>query len=122
MAAESTKALVAPTELFDVQTQATEVTNRGKWNDAHRIIVDDGSSITYSTTANDTLAVPVDDARPTSPGSAPRITFPAPVILIKDFSAWRLLPSTQVVRRADGHPAAAAADPGGQRGPAGRRR
>ncbi len=31
------------------------------------------------------------------------ITFPAPTILIKDFSAWRLLPSTQV----SGEPTAA---------------
>ena len=96
MAAESTKPLVAPTELFDVQTQAADVTNRGKWNDAHRIIVDDGSSLTYSTTANDTSPFPW-----MTPTSVPRvgaaITFPAPVILIKDFSAWRLLPSSQVV-------------------------
>ncbi len=62
VAAESTKALIAPTELYDVQTQRAEVTNRGKWNDAHRIIVDDGSSNTYSTTAEHRDAVPVDDA------------------------------------------------------------
>ncbi len=96
VAAESTKPLVAPTELYDVQTQAIEVTNRGKWNDAHRIIVDDGSSLTYSTTANSGSPFPW-----MTPSYVPRvgaaITFPAPVILIKDFSAWRLLPSSQVV-------------------------
>ena len=79
-----------------MQTQAAEVTNRGKWNDAHRIIVDDGSSITYSTTANN--ASPFPWMTPTYvPRVGAAITFPAPAILIKDFSAWRLLPSSQVV-------------------------
>ena len=121
VAAESSKALIAPTELFDVQTQATEVANRKKWNDAHRIIVDDGSSTNYSTTANTGIAVPVDDVdlRP-----AGRCGHHLPRPHDPD---QRLQPVAAAAEQpgrgpAVGHPAAAAADPGGQRGSAGRRR
>ena len=93
--AESDKPLTAPTELFDAQNEATDITNRTKWNDAHRIILDDGSSLTYSTTANASSPFPW-----MTPTYVPRVgaavTFPAPVILIKDFQAWRVLPTSQV--------------------------
>jgi 5'-nucleotidase len=98
--AESDEPLTAPTELFDAQTEASAITNLTKWNDAHRIILDDGSSATYSTTQNQNSPVPW-----MTPTYVPRVgaavTFPAPVILIKDFSAWRVLPSSQVVGAPD---------------------
>ena len=48
--ANSTKPLVAPTEIIDAQATA-QVAERKRYNDAHRIILDDGSSWTYSTTS-----------------------------------------------------------------------
>ena len=73
------------------------MTDRSAYNDAHRIILDDGSSTNYTTTANTGLAVPVDDDAPTCRGSARPSPSRPPVILIKDFNAWRLLPTSQVV-------------------------
>ena len=94
VAAESTQALVAPTELFDTQTQAAAIADRKKWNDAHRIVVDDGSSINYSQAANTGSPFPW-----MTPGHAPRvgaaITFPAPTVLIQDFSQWRCSPAAR---------------------------
>src|SRR4051794_40179031 len=94
VAAESDQALIAPTELFDVQNEATQVANRTKWNDAHRIILDDGSSTNYTTTNGSPFPW-------MTPSYVPRVgapvTFPAPVILYKDFGVWRVEPSTQVV-------------------------
>ncbi|GAA4714770.1 ExeM/NucH family extracellular endonuclease [Nocardioides conyzicola] len=98
-AAESSKALIAPTELYDVQTQATEIANRKKWNDAHRIVIDDGSSTNYTTTTGSPFPWMTSSYVPRV-GAA--ITFPAPTILINDFSQWRLLPSTQVVGQPSG--------------------
>ncbi|MDX6372383.1 MAG: 5-nucleotidase [Nocardioidaceae bacterium] len=96
VAAESTKALIAPTEVFDTQTQAAALADRTKWNNAHRIVIDDGSSTNYTLAANTGLPFPW-----YTPSFVPRVgaavTFPAPAILISDFSQWRLLPSTQVV-------------------------
>ena len=122
VAAESTQALVAPTELFDTQTQAAAIADRKKWNDAHRIVVDDGSSSTTTRPPTTRLAVPVDDARPTSPRVGAAHHLPGPDDPDPGLQPVAAAPEQSGRGRAVGHPAAAAADPGGQRGPAERRR
>ncbi|QIG43589.1 ExeM/NucH family extracellular endonuclease [Nocardioides anomalus] len=93
VAAESDQALVAPTELFDAQTQAVQVTNRTRWNDAHRIVLDDGTSTNYSTVSGSALPWMSKDYVPRVGAS---VTFPGPVVLYKDFGVWRVEPSTPV--------------------------
>ncbi|WP_165807260.1 ExeM/NucH family extracellular endonuclease [Nocardioides currus] len=91
----STKPLVAPTEIIDAQATAA-VAERKKYNDAHRIILDDASSWTYSTTENSDKPFPWFTANHSvRVGSA--ITFPKPVIFTFGFNAWRILPQAQVV-------------------------
>ena len=94
VAADSTKPLVAPTELFD--NLDANVANRKAYNDAHRIIIDDGSSLNYTTAANTGKPFPWLTASYV-PRVGAAVTFPAPAILINDFNQWRLLPSSQVV-------------------------
>jgi 5'-nucleotidase len=94
VAAESTLPLVAPTEVYDTQTQAAALADRKKWNDAHRIVVDDGASTNYTTATGSPFPWMTSTYVPRV-GAA--ITFPAPAILISDFSQWRLLASSQVV-------------------------
>ena len=89
----STEPLVAPTEIIDAQ--ATTLKNeRIAYNNAHRIILDDGSSTNYTATTGSPFPW-------VTPSYAPRvgaaITFPAPVVLTWGFNAWRIQPSTQVV-------------------------
>ena len=121
VAAESTKPLVAPTELFDVQTQAAEVTNRGKWNDAHRIIVDDGIQPHLLDDRQRRFAVPVDDAHQRPTGRR-RHHVPGPSDSDQGLLGLAAAPEQPGCGRAVGHPAAAAADAGSQRSPAERRR
>ncbi|KRE96213.1 hypothetical protein ASG76_04030 [Nocardioides sp. Soil774] len=93
--ANSTKPLVAPTEVIDAQATAL-VNERKKYNAAKRIILDDGSSWTYSTTQHQNDPFPwFTKTRNPRVGSA--ITFPKPVIFTFGFNAWRILPQTQVV-------------------------
>ena len=95
VAAESNQPLVAPTEVIDAQAVA-QVSERKKYNDAHRIILDDGSTWTYSTTENVDKPFPWFTADHTvRVGSA--VTFPKPVIFTYGFNAWRILPQAQVV-------------------------
>jgi predicted extracellular nuclease/2',3'-cyclic-nucleotide 2'-phosphodiesterase (5'-nucleotidase family) len=95
VAAESNKALVAPTEIFDAQNQATQVANRKAYNDAHRIILDDGSTVNYNLAANKGTPVPW-MTQTYQPRVGAAVTFPGAVVVVKDFGAWRALPSTQV--------------------------
>ena len=77
LAADSTKPLVAPTEVVDAQNHAA-VDDRTAYNDAHRIILDDGSSTNYTDGHRPATAVPVDDRRPTSARVGAAVTFPRP--------------------------------------------
>jgi 5'-nucleotidase len=98
--ANSTKPLVAPTEVIDAQATAL-VNERKKYNAAKRIILDDGSSWTYSTTQHQNDPFPwFTKTRTPRVGSA--ITFPKPVIFTFGFNAWRILPQAQVVGDATG--------------------
>ena len=119
VAADSTLALVTPTEVIDAQAAAAKA-DRIAYNDAHRIILDDGSSTSYLTPR--TPGCPFPWYTPThNPRVGSAVTFPAPVIL-----TYRLRhladPAHKPGRRcADRHPAAVRADPGRQRGACERR-
>ena len=95
VAADSTLALVTPTEVIDAQATAAK-NARIAYNDAHRITIDDGSSTNYTAAANTGLPFPW-----YTPSHFPRVgsavTFPAPVIFTFGFGAWRILPTTQVI-------------------------
>ena len=92
--ANSSKPLVAPTEIIDAQASAL-VAERKKYNDAHRIILDDGSTWTYSTSVNNDKPFPWFTAtHNVRVGSA--ITFPKPVIFTWGFNAWRIQPQGQL--------------------------
>ena len=94
VAADSALPLVTPTEVIDAQDPAKA--DRIKYNDAHRIVLDDGSSTSYGAAANTGLPLPW-----LTPDHAPRvgsaITFPAPVVFAFSFDTWKILPTTQVV-------------------------
>jgi predicted extracellular nuclease len=93
--ANSTDPLVAPTEIIDAQATA-QVAERKRYNDAHRIILDDGSSWTYSTSSHASDPFPwFTKDHSVRVGSA--ITFPKPVVFTYGFNAWRILPQSQVV-------------------------
>ncbi|MEO7269330.1 MAG: ExeM/NucH family extracellular endonuclease, partial [Knoellia sp.] len=95
VAANSAVPLVSPTEVIDAQATAL-VAERRKYNDAHRIILDDASSLTFSTTQNSGLPFPWFTATHTLRVGA-AITFPKPVIFTFGFNAWRILPQSQIV-------------------------
>ncbi|MDO9456557.1 ExeM/NucH family extracellular endonuclease, partial [Nocardioides sp.] len=92
LAAESTVALKQPTELYDTQTQAQQITDRVAYNDAKRIILDDGSSLNYTLAANTGSAIPWLTATHTVRVGA-AVTFPQPVVLTPQFDGWTFLPS-----------------------------
>ncbi len=94
VAAESTLPLVSPTEVIDAQSPAKA--DRIKYNDAHRITLDDGSSTNYTSAANTGLPFPW-YAASHFPRVGSSVTFPAPVVFTFGFGAWRILPTTRVV-------------------------
>lgn len=95
LAANSDKPLVAPTEIIDAQ--ATVARNkRIAYNNAHRIVLDDGSSLNYNEAANTGSPFPwLTAGHQVRVGAA--VTFPAPVIFTYGFDTWRMLPTSQVV-------------------------
>ncbi len=95
VAADSDAPLVSPTEVIDAQATA-QIGARTRYNDAHRIVMDDGSSWTYSTSshANDPFPWFTPD-HTVRVGAG--ITFPKPVIFTQGFSTWRILPQGQIV-------------------------
>ncbi|MFC7485589.1 ExeM/NucH family extracellular endonuclease [Knoellia sp. CPCC 206453] len=95
VAANSAVPLVSPTEVIDAQATA-EIAARKSYNDAHRIILDDASSLTYSTTQNNNLPFPWLTPTHTMRVGA-GITFTKPVVFTFGFNAWRILPQAQVV-------------------------
>ncbi len=92
LAAESSRALVQPTELYDTQTQAAEIAARTAYNDAHRIILDDGSATNFSTGADTSMPLPWLTADHYVRNNA-AVTFPQPVVLTVGFDGATLLPS-----------------------------
>lgn len=93
VAAGRSQPLVAPTESVDAQRTAARLA-RVAYNDAHRIILDDGATVSFSSNRGTPFAW-------TTPDFAPRVgaavTFPEPVVFTWGFGTWRVLPSTQVV-------------------------
>ncbi len=98
LAANDASPLVTPTEIIDAQA-GPEIAARTAYNDAHRIILDDGSSTSYTSvtdkpfpwfTADHTVRV----------GAA--VSFPAPVVLSQSFGSWKILPQSQVVGKPTG--------------------
>ena len=95
VAAQSDMPLVSPTEVIDAQETAL-VAERTAYNNAHRIVMDDGSSMTYSTSQNSSEPFPWFTANHTVRVGA-EITFPKPVVFTEGFSTWRILPQSQIV-------------------------
>ena len=95
VAANSAVPLVSPTEVIDAQATAA-ITARKNYNDAHRIILDDAASLTFSTTANDDQPFPWLTASHSMRVGA-GITFTKPVVFTYGFNAWRIQPQAQVV-------------------------
>jgi len=97
VAANSATSLVTPTEVIDAQDTAA-IAARKAYNDAHRVILDDGASTTYwntGGTARDDLPFPWFTADHTVRVGA-AVAFPAPVILDYRFG-WKIQPQSQVV-------------------------
>ena len=122
VAAESTKPLIAPTELFDVQTQAhpgdrtrqAGTTPTGSSSTT-------GPATTYSTTAQHRHAVPVDDTHPRSEGRCGH-HLPGPDDPDQGLLGVAAAPEQPGRGRSVRHPAAAPADAGGHRRSGERRR
>jgi 5'-nucleotidase len=119
LAANSATPLITPTDVIDAQDTAA-IAARKAYNDAHRVILDDGSSTTYwntGGTARDDLSLPWFTPDHTVRVGA-RVGFPAPVVLDYRFG-WKLQPQAQVVGAPEGRVAfeqdrpAAPADVGG---------
>lgn len=97
LAAESDAPLVTPTELYDAQTEQALIAQRTAYNNARRIVLDDGSSANYAVTgANTAQAFPwLTATHAVRVGAA--VTFPEPVVFTEGFNTWRLLPTSRVV-------------------------
>ncbi len=99
LAANSAIPLISPTELIDITTDSAGIAHRKAYNDAHRVVLDDGSSTTYWNTSN--TASGQNDPLPWyTQGHQVRVggavTFPQPVILENRFG-WKVQPTTTVV-------------------------
>ena len=97
LAANSTIPLVSPTEVIDAQSTAA-IQEKTRFNNLHRVVLDDGSSLTFWNTTN--TAGAQDDPLPwwtqahqIRVGAA--VTFPQPVILENRFG-WKVQPTTTV--------------------------
>ncbi len=98
LAANSEQPLVAPTEVIDAQDTAA-IAARTAWNNAHRVVLDDGSSTTYWNTSN--TAAGKDSPLPWLTADhhvrvGARATFTQPVVLDYRFG-WKVQPVTPVV-------------------------
>ena len=103
LAGNSTTPLVAPTEIIDAQATAA-VAARTAYNNAHRVILDDGSSTTYWNTSNnapgqDTPFPYYTPDHQVRVGAA--VTFDQPVILDYRFG-WKVQPVEQVIEEPTG--------------------
>jgi 5'-nucleotidase len=95
--AAGSEPLVTPTELYDAQDEKTLIAQRTAYNNARRIILDDGSSTNYAVTGSNTgQPFPwLTAEHSVRVGAA--VTFPEPVVFTEGFNTWRLLPTTRVV-------------------------
>ena len=93
--ANSSDPLVTPTEIIDAQDTAA-INDRKRYNAAHRLILDDGSAWTYSTTVHQNDPFPWFTLNHSVRAGA-GITFTKPVVFTQRFSSWRILPPAQVV-------------------------
>ena len=102
LAAESDLPLITPTELIDAQATA-DIAARKAYNDAHRMILDDGAGVTYWNTSNTgQMSQPfpwftVDNQ--VRVGAA--VTFPKPVVMEWRNNIWKLQPQTRVTDDGD---------------------
>lgn len=95
VAANSDLPLITPTEVIDAQATA-QIAERVKYNNAHRIVMDDGSSVTYSSGTSRDLPFPWFTADHSVRVGA-EISFPKPVVFTEGFGTWRILPQSQIV-------------------------
>ena len=94
LAAESTQPLVTPTEVVDAQ-DTSGIAARTAYNDAHRVILDDGSSMNYVSSSNRDEPFPwFTKDHTVRVGAA--VSFEDPVVLDYRFG-WKLQPQGQVV-------------------------
>ncbi|WP_232675948.1 ExeM/NucH family extracellular endonuclease [Nocardioides sp. R-C-SC26] len=94
LAAQSEIPLITPTEVIDAQDRPG-IAARTAYNDAHRIVLDDGSSTNYATAAGSALPYPwLTPDHTVRVGAA--VTFSDPVVLDFRFG-WKLQPQGQVV-------------------------
>ncbi|WP_183094160.1 ExeM/NucH family extracellular endonuclease [Nocardioides stalactiti] len=103
LAANSSVPLISPTEIIDAQATAA-INARKAYNDAHRVLLDDGSSTTYWNTSNN--AAGQDTPFPYfTPDHQVRVgaavTFDQPVVLDYRFG-WKVQPVHQVVEEPTG--------------------
>lgn len=98
LAGNSSLPLVTPTEVEDAQTG--DVAGRTAYNNAHRVILDDGSTLNYTSAANQDSPFPYFTAdHAVRVGAA--VTFDEPVVLDFRFG-WKLQPQQQVVGEPEG--------------------
>ncbi|TNM39437.1 ExeM/NucH family extracellular endonuclease [Nocardioides albidus] len=98
LAANSDEPLITPTDIIDAQDTAAIVA-RTRWNNAHRVILDDGSTTTYWNTSNTAagkdLPLPwLTRDHHVRVGAG--VTFDQPVVLDYRFG-WKVQPTSQVV-------------------------
>ncbi|QCW51074.2 ExeM/NucH family extracellular endonuclease [Nocardioides dongxiaopingii] len=94
LAAHSDVPLFTPTDLVDAQ-DAAGIAERTSYNNAHRIILDDGATVNFAAGAGRDQAFPYFTA-----GHSVRVganaTFDEPAVLTFAFNTWRLQPQGQV--------------------------
>ena len=103
LAADSEQPLITPTDIIDAQNTAA-IADRTRWNDAHRVVLDDGSSTTYWNTANTAggknAPVPwLTKDHHVRVGA--KVTFDQPVVLDYRFG-WKLQATSPVVGKPSG--------------------
>lgn len=98
LAAQSDEPLITPTDIIDAQDTAA-IAARTRWNDAHRVILDDGSSTTYWNTGGTAAGLnsPLPWFTPEHQVRVgAKVTFDQPVVLDYRFG-WKVQPTAQVV-------------------------
>jgi 5'-nucleotidase len=97
LAAESDMPLVTPIEVIDAQATA-DVAARKAYNNAHRMVLDDGAGVTYWNTAGTgAMDQPIPwftESNQVRVGAG--VTFPKPVVMEWRNNTWKLQPQTRV--------------------------
>ena len=95
LAANSTEPLIAPTEVANPTRTPAAHAARVVWNEAHRVTLDDGHNVDYTTTANRDTAFPwFTPTHTVRVGAA--VTFVQPVVFDYRDDLWKLQPQTKV--------------------------